>query len=64
MAMLTAAEVCEQLRIGRDKFRELVTSGRLAAIKTGDAPNSPYKVSPEALADYVARQAVPAGDAR
>lgn len=53
--MLTRSQVCKELRIGKIKFLELVKSGELEAIRTGDAQNSPYKVTEEALADYLRR---------
>ena len=56
--MLTRAKVCERLGIGRDTFNRLVRTGQLAAIRTGTAPTSPYKVSEEALADYIERARV------
>lgn len=56
--MLTAKEVCQQLGIGRDKLRELIQSGELTAIRTSPAPKAPYRVSEEALADFIKRQTV------
>lgn len=56
--MLTSAEVRDRLGIGRDKLRELIQGGELEAIKTGDAPNAPYRITEEALADYIERRKV------
>jgi excisionase family DNA binding protein len=56
--MLTRAEVCKRLGIGKDTFLGLVRSGELAAIRTGNRPTSPYKVSEEDLADYIKRSRV------
>lgn len=56
--MLTSAQVRAELRIGRDKLRELIQDGELEAIKTGDKPNSPYRISEEALAAYKERRKV------
>jgi excisionase family DNA binding protein len=56
--MLTRSQVCARLRIGKNRFHELVKTGELAAIRTGSAPNSPYKVTEEALAEYIERSAV------
>lgn len=56
--MLTRSEVCKRLRIGKNTYHELIKSGELQAIRTGTAPNSPYKVSEEALADYIERSKV------
>lgn len=61
--MLTRSDVCKRLRIGKNRFHELIKSGELAAIRTGTAPNSPYKVSEEALAEYIERSRVVAGRA-
>lgn len=61
--MLSGREVRARLQIGRDKFLELVRTGQLAAIRTGTAPNSPYRVSPDALDDYIERNRVAPGRA-
>ena len=43
--MLTAAEVCAQLRIGKTKFYELLNKGELYAIDvSGGAPKGPRRV--------------------
>lgn len=56
--MLTSAQVRAELRIGRDKLRELIQGGELEAIQTGDAPNSPYRITEESLAAYLERRKV------
>jgi excisionase family DNA binding protein len=57
--MLTSADVRAELRIGRDKLRELIQDGELeGAIRTGDKPNSPYRIPEEALAAYLERRKV------
>ena len=56
--MLKSAQVRAELGIGRDKLRELILAGELEAIRTGDAPNSPYRISEESLADYKRRHTV------
>jgi excisionase family DNA binding protein len=56
--MLKSAQVRADLRIGRDKLRELIQAGELEAIRTGDAPNSPYRITEESLAAYKDRHAV------
>jgi excisionase family DNA binding protein len=56
--MLTSAQVRAELRIGRDKLRELIQAGELDAIKIGDEPNSPYRISEDSLAAYVERHKV------
>jgi hypothetical protein len=56
--MLTSAQVRAELRIGRDKLRELIQGGELEAIQTSDAPNAPYRISEESLAAYKERRKV------
>jgi excisionase family DNA binding protein len=56
--MLTSAQVREHLGIGRDKLRELITTGELEAIKMGDAHSAPYRISEESLAAYIERRKV------
>lgn len=57
--MLTSAQVRAELRIGRDKLRELIQGGEFeGAIRTGDAPNSPYRIPEESLAAYKERHKV------
>lgn len=56
--MLTRSEVCKRLGIGKNEFIRLVRTGELPAIQIGTAPNSPYKVSEEALAEFIASKAV------
>lgn len=57
--MLKRSEVLKRLGIGKDKYLELVRTGELTAIRTGDAPNSPYRVTEESLAAYIERRKVP-----
>lgn len=56
--MLTFAEVCERLRMSPKTLRKLITSGQLEAIRTGDGATSPYRITEEALADYIERRKV------
>jgi len=59
--LLTFAEVCERLRMSPKTLRKLITSGELVAIRTGNGATSPYRITEEALADYIRRrQVVPA----
>lgn len=59
--MLTSAQVRAELRIGRDKLRELIDGGELEAYKTGTAPNSHYRITEASLAAYKERvKVVPA----
>jgi excisionase family DNA binding protein len=57
--MLTSAQVRAELRIGRDKLRELIRDGELEAIQTGDKPNSPYRITEESVTAYIERRKVP-----
>lgn len=56
--MLARRHVRKRLGIGKDKFLELVRTGQLAAIRAGDAPNSPYLVSEADLRDFIERNRV------
>jgi excisionase family DNA binding protein len=56
--MLKSSQVRAELRIGRDKLRELIQAGELEAIRTGDAPNSPYRITEESLDAYKERHRV------
>ena len=56
--MLTRRHVCKRLGIGKNEFIRLVRTGELRAIRTGSAPNSPYRVSEDALDDYIERKTV------
>ena len=56
--MLTNSQVRKRLGIGRAEFLRLVRSGELRAIRIGKAPNSPYKVSEDALEEFIERQTV------
>jgi excisionase family DNA binding protein len=56
--MLTRAKVRQRLGISKAEFLRLVRTGELTAIRTGDAPNSPYRISEESLADFIERRTV------
>jgi excisionase family DNA binding protein len=56
--MLTRSEVCKRLGIGRNEFQRLARTGELRAIRIGTAPNSPYRVSEEALAEFIEERTV------
>ena len=56
--MLTSKQVRERLSIGRDKLRELIQTGQLEAIRTGDTRNAHYRFTEEALAAYIERRTV------
>jgi len=62
--VLKRSEVCKRLGIGKDEFVRLARTGELPAIRTGDAPNSPYRVSERDLEEYIERRrVVPTGAA-
>jgi excisionase family DNA binding protein len=56
--MLTARQVQERLGISRETLRKLIGDGQLAAVKLGAGRTSPYRISEEALADFIERQTV------
>lgn len=55
---LTRAEACQRLRISRETFRKLVKSGQITVHRTGSAVNSHFRVSEQAIAEYLERQEV------
>jgi excisionase family DNA binding protein len=55
---LSLAEVGERLSLSRWRLMELIQAGELAAIKTGPARNSSYRISEAALADFIQRNTV------
>jgi excisionase family DNA binding protein len=52
---LTRAEACERLNVSRETLRKLIKSGELKAHKTSAGRTSPYRISEEAIRDYVKR---------
>ncbi len=60
--MLTATQVRERLGISRSKLEELIRTGQIRAMKVSSGRTSPYRISEEALAEFIERQTVkPAG---
>ena len=57
---LTFAETCERLRLSHETVRRLIKSGALQAHKTGGARNSHYRISEQAIADYLREQTIKA----
>lgn len=55
---LSAAEACERLRISRETLRKLILSGGLQAHKATPGRTAPYRISEEAIAEYLKRQTV------
>ena len=57
--MLTSAEVCARLRISDRTLRRMIARGDIAAIKLGKGRwGGRYRISEEAVAEYMERQAV------
>ena len=57
--MLTFAEVCERLRMSPKTVRKLIVAGDLEAVKVGGGRwGGSYRVSEQAVADYLKRQKV------
>ena len=56
--MLTRARVIERLGINKDTFARLCRTGELPAVRIGDAPNSPYRVTEEDLEEFIERHRV------
>lgn len=55
--LLTVADVCERLHLGKSKTFELLATGRLESLKIGGA----RRVTEEQLAAFIARQIAEAG---
>ena len=51
--MMILKEVAEKLRISEEGARLLVKSGELKGMKAGPGRTSPWRVSEEALAEYI-----------
>lgn len=59
--MLTFREVCDRLRMSPKSVRKLIVSGEIAASRVGShglGGNGQYRVTEEALADYLERNKV------
>jgi excisionase family DNA binding protein len=54
--MLTLKEVADRLRLSEEGARALVKSGDLKAMKAGPGLTSPWRITEEALAEYIERQ--------
>ena len=53
---LTSDEACKRLRLSRDTLHKLIKSGALRAHKTSSGRTAPYRISEDAIADYLTRQ--------
>lgn len=59
--MLTFSEVCDRLRMSPKTLRKLITSGELEASRVGShgiGGNGQYRITEEAIADYLERNKV------
>jgi excisionase family DNA binding protein len=56
--MLTAAQVRQRLGISRATLEQLIRNGEIEAIRISKTPGSAYRISEQALADYIERQTV------
>lgn len=54
--MLTIKEVAARLRLNPETVRLRIVAGDLAAVKTGPGKTSRYRISEEALAEFMERQ--------
>lgn len=53
---LTFAEACDRLRVSHETLRRLIKTGLLEAHKVGEGRTSPYRISEQAIEDYLRRQ--------
>jgi excisionase family DNA binding protein len=58
--LLTLDEAAAKLRISAEAVRLEIKAGRIKALKAGPGRTSPWRISEEALADYIADQTVKA----
>ena len=56
MPDLTFAEACERLRVSHMTLGKLISSGRLEAYKVGPHRTSPWRITEQAIADFIKRQ--------
>lgn len=52
-AALTVKEVSESLSLTEITIRRMLKSGALRGFKTSESPYAPWRVSPEAIEDYI-----------
>ena len=60
--MLTSAEVCERLRIDKKTLFKRIQDGDITAVKVGPGRNAGYRISEEALAEFLERNTVKPGE--
>ena len=57
---MTPSEVAERLRVTAEQVRCLIRTGQLAAVNVGTGPKRPlYRITPDAVAEFLARRAQP-----
>lgn len=55
--LLTPLEVAERLRVTAEQVRCLIRTSQLAAVNIGTGPKRPlYRITPDALAEFLARR--------
>lgn len=63
--LLTPGEVAAHLRVTAEQVRSLIRTGQLAAVNVGTGPKRPlYRITPEAVTEFLARRGQPAPQAR
>ena len=58
--LLNLEEAAAKLRISTEAVRLEIKAGRIKAMKAGPGRTSPWRISEEALADYITDQTVKA----
>jgi excisionase family DNA binding protein len=59
--LLTPGEVADRLRVTAEQVRCLIRTGQLAAVNVGAGTKRPcYRITPDAVAEFLARRAQPA----
>lgn len=59
--LLNLEEAAAKLRISAEAVRLEIKAGRIKAMKAGPGRTSPWRITEEALAEYIADQTVKAG---
>lgn len=59
--LLNLEEAAAKLRISAEAVRLEIKAGRIKAMKAGPGRTSPWRISEESLAAYIAEQTVKAG---
>jgi excisionase family DNA binding protein len=56
--LLTATQVRERLGISESKLSELIRTGEIRAMRLGTGPKKQYRITEEALAEFIERNTV------